>query len=187
MDGYLRELDHLRLIEPHEQGWQTPIQTPDEWHRGSADMRGLEVAWSLVRSQGLSVLGGYRWARVEYDVQSRGRYTPRFHRDHELELAPSFRHGSHTWSARVSLRSGIPYPEGYPYAEPGSRLPMYHRVDVGWGRDVGSWAIRASVANVLLNVNALGYWYYEDEDRTAREARKDGFRVLPFLKAEFRW
>ena len=60
---------------------------------------------------------------------------------------------------------------------------MYHRVDVGWGRDVGSWAIRASVANLLLNVNALGYWHF-GPDRTARE---DGFAVLPFLKAEFRW
>ena len=186
VDGYLRELDHLRLAaDPYP---RSAIADPEEWEPASGSMRGLEVGWSLVRSQGLSVLGGYRWARVEYDVQSRGRYAPRFHRDHELELAPSFRHGSHTWSARISIRSGIPYPEDHPDAEPGSRLPMYHRADVGWGRDIGSWLIRASVANLLLNVNALGYWYYEeDKDRGAREARKDGFRVLPFLKAEFRW
>ena len=200
IDGYLRELGHLRLAaDPYP---RSAIVDPEEWEPASGRMRGLEVAWSLVRSRGLSVLGGYRWARVEYDVQPRegyarpqelpewsgGRYTPRFHRDHELELAPSFRHGSHTWSARVSLRSGIPYPEDHPFVEPGSRLPMYHRVDVGWGRDVGSWAIRASVANLLLKVNALGYWYFEeDEDRGARDAREDGFRVLPFLKAEFRW
>ena len=197
IDGYLRELDHLRLgADPF---LFSAFVDSAELESASGSMRGLEVAWSLVRSQGLSVLGGYRWAWVEYDVQSRGgykprplpewsrgSYTPRFHRDHELELAPSFRHGYHTWSVRVSLRSGIGirYPEGHYDVERGGRLPMYHRVDVGWGRDVGSWAIRASVANLLLNVNALGYWYYGRPDRTARE---DGFALLPFLKAEFRW
>ncbi len=175
VDGYLRELDHLRLIEPHEQGWQTPIQTPDEWHRGSADMGGVEVSWSLVRRRGLSLLGGYRWARVVYETGLRGRYTPRFHRDHELELAPSLRYGAHTWSARVSLRSPI-----------ARGLPIYHRVDVGWGRDVGSWAIRASVANLFFTRNALGIW--PPREPGGDELRQDGITVpLPFLTAEFQW
>jgi len=175
VDGYLRDLDHLRLIEPHEQGWRYPIQTPDEWHRGSADMGGVEVSWSLVRRRGLSLLGGYRWARVVYETELRGRYTPRFHRDHELELAPSLSYGAHTWSARISLRSPI-----------GRGLPIYRRVDVGWGRDVGSWAIRASVSNLFFTRNALGIW--PPRDPGGDELREDGIAApLPFLKAEFRW
>ena len=175
VDGYLRDLDHLRLIEPHEQGYQLPIQTPDEWHRGSADMGGVEVSWSLVRRRGLSLLGGYRWARVVYETELRGSYTPRFHRNHELELAPSLRYGAHTWSARISLRSPI-----------ARDLPIYRRVDVGWGRDVGSWAIRASVANLFFTRNALGIW--PPRDPGGAELRQDGITVpLPFLKAEFRW
>ncbi|MCE2398272.1 MAG: TonB-dependent receptor [Gemmatimonadetes bacterium] len=175
VDGYLRDLDHLRLIEPHEQDYQSPIQTPDEWHRGSADMGGVEVSWSLVHTRGLSLLGGYRWARVVYETERRGRYTPRFHRDHELELAPSLSYGAHTWSARVSLRSPI-----------ARGLPIYRRVDVGWGRDVGSWAIRASVANLFFSRNALGIW--PPRDPGGAELRQDGITVpLPFLEAEFRW
>ena len=175
VDGYLRDLDHLRLIEPHERGWRYPIQTPDEWHRGNADMGGVEVSWSLVRRRGLSLLGGYRWARVVYETERRGRYTPRFHRDHELEMAPSLSYGAHTWSARVSLRSPI-----------GRDLPIYHRVDVGWGRDVGSWAIRASVANLFFSRNALGIWPPRDPGGDA--LREDGIAApLPFLEAEFRW
>ena len=175
VDGYLRDLDHLRLIEPHERGWRYPIQTADEWHHGSADMGGVEVSWSLVRRRGLSLLGGYRWARVVYETELRGRYTPRFHRDHELELAPSLGYGAHTWSARISLRSPI-----------ARGLPIYHRVDVGWGRDVGSWAIRASVANLFFSRNALGIW--PPREPGGAELRQDGITVpLPFLKAEFRW
>lgn len=82
---------------------------------------------------------------------------------------------AHTWSARISLRSPI-----------GRGLPIYRRVDVGWGRDVGSWVIRASVANLFFTRNALGIW--PPREPGGDELREDGIAApLPFLKAEFRW
>lgn len=184
IDGYMRDLDHLRLAaSSHSAG--LVFRSPEDWRAASAEMHGVEASWSWVRSRGLSVVGGYRWARVDYDVESLGSYVPRYHRDHELELAPSFRRGVHTWSARISIRSGIRYPTDFPESDR-THLDMYHRVDVGWGRVVGSWAIRASVANVLLNRNAFGVLPDEGEP-ASRWYRRHGLALIPFLKAELRW
>ena len=184
IDGYVRDLDHLRLVAGP--GHRVSVfQNPEEWLAASAEMRGVEASWSWVRSRGLSVLGGYRWARVEYDVESLGSYVPRFHRDHELELVPSLRRGAHTWSARVSIRSGLRYPFHFPERDR-TRLEMYHRVDVGWAHTVGSWTVRAAVANALLNHNAFGILPDAGEP-ASRWYRRHGLGLLPFLKAELRW
>ena len=161
LDSYARELDNLRLpafdFNPIE---VAVLGNPAQWELASGAARGIEATWSWLPDRGLSALGTYRWARVSRTVSTRS-YTPRFHRDHELELGMSYRHGTASWSARFSLRSGQPvtpvlalarlsaslpwshYPEeghlvetrllagGYNSEE----LPRYARMDVGWRRE----------------------------------------------------
>ena len=127
-------------------------------------------------------MGTYRWASVSRTVSSRS-YVPRFHRDHELELVASYRHGASSWSARFSLRSGQPVtpllvlgkvateppwnffdlpgpPRGHTRLLAGEynsgRLRRYARLDVGWRRESEvSWFGGGSVTLYASVANLL--------------------------------
>ncbi|MDE2761607.1 MAG: TonB-dependent receptor plug domain-containing protein [Gemmatimonadota bacterium] len=184
LDAYTRILDHLRLPDPGANpGTGTVLTDPSLWKLATGTARGIEAAWSWTGDRGLSVLGSYRWARVSRTVGSR-TYTPRFHRDHEFELASSYGHGASSWSARVSLASGQPetpwlvivrapdvrFSERYDNAVllageyNSARLPYYARVDVGWRRESevswfggGSVVPYVTVANLLNRRNVVGW------------------------------
>jgi len=162
--------------------------------------------------RGIAVLGGYRWARVSRTVVSR-TYTPRFHRDHELELGSSYDRGASSWSARVSLRSGQPVTPllaivraaEYRTGSPGrivplgggynsARLPHYLRIDVGWRRERevswfggGSLVPYISVANLFNLPNVVG-WEMEKADSGGFEkVYVPQLPMIPFFGVEFRF
>ncbi|MCE2397539.1 MAG: TonB-dependent receptor [Gemmatimonadetes bacterium] len=183
LDLYARELDRLRLPAFESNPIEVPaLGNPARWERASGAARGIEATWSWLPDRGLSALGTYRWARVSRTVSTRS-YTPRFHREHELELGASYRRGTSSWSARFSLRSGQPvtpvlaiarlspslpwthYPEyglpvdtrllagGYNSEE----LPRYARMDVGWRRESDVSWFGGGVATVYASVANLFY------------------------------
>ena len=165
LEAYARWLDGLRLPDPSFEGDSLARRVlfgdPSKWEVSSGTARGIEASWSWMDDERISILGSYRWALVSRTVDSL-TYTPRFHRDHEFELVPSYSRGASSWSARVSLRSGQPVtqvlavvPVTIPWPGPNSgfghrqdqdahatfrgaynsaRLPHYARIDVGWRR-----------------------------------------------------
>ena len=214
LDAYARSLDHLRLpdVDPH------PIRAavlddPSQWEMASGRARGIEASGSWMWDLGLSILGSYRWASVSRTVGPR-TYTPRFHRDHELELGSSYTNGASLWSARVSLRSGQPTTPwlavvpvttnlgndvvrmllGGEYNS--VKLPHYARIDVGWRHESevswfggGSVVPYVSVANLFSLPNVVG-WVPEPHD-TAEIMRARVYRrqlpMVPFFGLEFRF
>ena len=181
LDAYARELANLRLPAFESNPIEVPVLgDPAQWERASGTARGIEATWSWLPDRGLSALGTYRWARVSRTVSSR-TFTPRFHREHELELGASYGRGTSSWSARLSLRSGQPvtpvlalarlsaslpwslYPEdglpvdtrllagGYNSEE----LPRYARMDVGWRRESEVSWFGGGVATVYASVANL--------------------------------
>lgn len=183
LDAYTRSLDHLRIPvpEPHP-GAGTVLVDPSLWRQATGTARGIEATWSWIDDRGLSLLGSYRWARASRTVGAR-TYTPRFHRDHELEMGASFRRGAHTWSARAALGSGQPHTPllvripGHNVRENSreewefeydpravllggrynsARLPHLARVDVGWHREIGvSWLGGGSLVPYVTVANLL--------------------------------
>ena len=101
LDAYIRMLDHLRLPDPGVKPITgTVLGDPSLWGVATGTARGIEASWSWVGDRGMSMLGSYRWAGVSRTVGSR-TYTPRFHRNHELELGSAYLQGVSQWSARV--------------------------------------------------------------------------------------
>ena len=179
LEAYARRLDGLRLPDPSFEGDSLAARVllgdPSKWDVSSGAARGIEASWSWMDDGRISVVGSYRWALVSRTVDSL-TYTPRFHRDHEFELIPSYTRSASSWSARVSLRSGQPVtqvlavvPVTIPWPVPNSvyfrhrqyqdahaafgdrynsaRLPYYARIDVGWRRESEvSWFGGGSVA-----------------------------------------
>ena len=200
VDAYRRELENLRLPEVGN----VPLEgfvlgDPALWEDASGSARGVEVSWSWVRERGLSVLGSYRWARVERTVGGL-TYTPRFHRDHELEAALSWRAGSSSWSAKWSLRSGQPFTEwvevwgriiGGEYNA--ARLPGYTRLDLGWRRESetswfggGTLVPYVSVANLLNRTNIVAARPEHDVERGLVQEYRRQLPVVPSFGVEFR-
>ena len=108
LDAYTRRLDHLRLPDLGSDPTRgTVLGDPSLWELASGTAHGIEMSWSWMWDRRITVLGNYRWAEVSRTVESR-TYTPRFHRDHEFELASSYRYGASSWSVRISVRSGQP-------------------------------------------------------------------------------
>ena len=161
LDAYARVLDNLRLPELGNNPIEVAVLgNPAQWKLAGGTARGIEASWSWLPDRGFSALGTYRWARVSRTVSSR-TFTPRFHREHELELGASYVRGASSWSARFSLRSGQPVtpvlvlagraaslpwthgPEGRRTIVPkllaggynSARLPHYARIDLGWRRE----------------------------------------------------
>lgn len=157
METYARWLENLRLpvlgSNPFE---HAALLTPDSRQVASGTAHGIEASWSWADPGRASVTGSYRWARASRTVGG-DTYTPRFHRDHEAELAVGLERGASTWSARLSARSGQPTTPVVAllpfagYKSPDSdlnviidnalhlsgaynsaRLPSYFRIDVGW-------------------------------------------------------
>ncbi len=183
LDAYTRLLDHIRLPapEPHP-GAGTVLVDPSLWRQATGTARGIEATWSWIDDRGLSLLGSYRWARASRTVGAR-TYTPRLHRDHELEVGASFRRGAHTWSARAVLGSGQPHTPllvripGHNVRENSmeewesvydpravllggrynsARLPHLARVDMGWRREIGvSWLGGGSLVPYVTVANLL--------------------------------
>ncbi len=166
VEAYARWLDHLRLFRLVEADVidARPYATPASQELASGSAQGLELSWSWIRAGRGSLVGSYRWGRAKRTVQGI-EYTPRFHRDHELELSTGLERGSSLWSLRFSGRSGQPMTESFvalayhgvrwpdsrlraiddaalflsgAYNE--ARLPSYFRIDFGWrtSREV-SW------------------------------------------------
>ena len=191
LDAYTRILDHLRLPDPGANpgnpGTGTVLADPSRWEPATGTARGIEATWSWSGDRGLSVLGGYRWARVSRTVGSR-TYTPRFHREHEFELGSSYMHGASSWSARISLASGQPQTPWLVIVRApdvrtdnfsktrfdnavllageynSARLPHYARVDLGWRRESevswfggGSVVPYVTVANIFNRRNVVGW------------------------------
>ncbi len=163
LDAYARRMDGLRI----------PVSEPGEYPPGepalgdlsarmvgSGTAAGVEASWSWGRGP-LSTVGSYRWSRATRTVENM-TYTPRFHRDHELEVGAAVESGRSTWSARFSLRSGQPTTRTLAVMPIGDhdhqerddilyvvfmgdynaeRLPAYVRLDLGWRRT--PWEFRA--------------------------------------------
>ena len=213
LDAYARTLDHLRLPDLGANPIRASVLgDPALWNLASGGARGIEASWSWMWDGRMSVIGSYRWAKVSRTVRGR-TYTPRFHRDHEFELASSYRRGASSWSARFSLRSGQPatpfvaFVPGEKYLEDGSdivplageynsaRLPHYARIDVGWRRESevpwfggGSVVPFFSVANLFSVPNVVG-WLMERDSRTGeiRRVYRRQLPTIPFVGAEFRF
>lgn len=200
IDAYRRALDNLRLPKIGN----VPLEgfvlgDPALWEMARGSARGVEVSWSWVRERGLSALGSYRWARVERKVGELA-YTPRFHRDHELEAALSWRTGASAWSARLSLRSGQPFTDwveawgriiGGEYNA--ARLPGYTRLDLGWRRESetswfggGTLVPYVSVANLLNRTNIVAARPESDSHRPITRDYRRQLPVIPFFGLEFR-
>jgi len=207
-------LDNLRLPEPGAKPLTgLVLGDPSRWEVASGTARGIDASWSWMGARGLSLLGSYRWARVSRAAGSR-TYTPRFHRDHELELGSSYQHGASLWSARLSLRSGQPVTPllgigpirrkgpsertelltiGGDYNS--ARLPRYVRIDVGWRRETtvswlggGSVVPYVSVANLFSLPNVVGWVVqrgWHSHDLERVYLRQ--LPMIPFMGVEFRF
>jgi len=214
LDAYARMLDNLRLPEPGAKPLTgLVLGDPSRWEVASGTARGIEASWIWMGDRGLSLLGSYRWARVSRAAGSR-TYTPRFHRDHELELGSSYQHGASLWSARLSLRSGQPVTPllgivpirrqgpsehtelltlGGDYNS--ARLPRYVRIDVGWRRETtvswlggGSVVPYVSVANLFSLPNVVGWVVqrgWHSHDLERVYLRQ--LPMIPFMGVEFRF
>ncbi len=214
LDAYARTLDHLRLpaLGADPLG-SAVLGDPSLWEIASGRARGIEASWSWMSDRGITVLGGYRWAGVSRTVGSR-TFTPRFHRDHELELGSSYRRGASSWSARVSLRSGQPVtpllaivraakyqdylqdpgllPLGGEYNS--AKLQRYVRIDVGWRRErevswLGGGLVvpYVSVANVFNLPNVVGWEMEEDGSGEFEKVYVRQLPMIPFFGVEFRF
>ena len=153
LDAYARKMDNLRLPAlPEDPLEALPLGDPSLRLAGSGTATGVEASWSWADGP-LSTVGSYRWSRAARTVGN-VTYTPRFHRDHEVEFGAALESGRSMWSARFSLRSGQPttsvaiVPIGHhgsgenPYIRwvihegehNAARLPHYLRLDLGWRR-----------------------------------------------------
>ncbi len=166
IEAYARQLEHLRLFPLiRKDAFDAELfETPASQELASGSGQGLELSWSWTRTGRGSLVGSYRWGRAKRTVQG-VEYTPRFHRDHELELSTGLERGASLWSLRFSGRSGQPITEllaalpdaGFRWPDSDiraiedyalfvlgkyneGRLPMYFRIDFGWrtSREV-SW------------------------------------------------
>ena len=215
LDAYTRELDNLRLPALGDKPITgAALGDPSLWEVASGTARGIETSWSWFSSRGLTVLGSYRWSKVSRTLGSM-TYTPRFHRDHELELGGSYERGASSWSARMSVRTGQPttpvvavvpfepygtrwldlVPLGGEYNS--GRLPRYGRLDVGWrhGTEVswfggGSVVPYLSVANLFSLPNVVG-WLVDTsrgaQGRTIEKVYVPQLPMIPFFGVEFRF
>lgn len=162
LEGYVRWLNNLRLPPLGANPLASHLLVPlDARPVGSGTVRGIEASWNWVH-RGSSVLGSYRWSRVNRTVAGH-TYVPRFHRDHEGELSANLRRGASIWSLRFSARSGQPTTPlmaflpftGHRFPDESTqqvtygvlniageynsvKLPPYIRIDVGWR---GSWNV----------------------------------------------
>ena len=216
LDAYARQLDNLRLPELGDEPIEVPVLgDPAQWALASGTARGIEASWSWLPDRGISALGTYRWARVSRTVASR-TYTPRFHRDHELELGASYRHGASSWSARFSLRSGQPVtpvlaiaavaglipwsytPEGRYTVTRGlvggynsATLPRYARMDMGWRRESEvSWfggGVVTLYASVANFFNRANVVGWKPEGHGFTLVSLRQLPVIPSFGAEFRF
>ena len=215
LDAYTRRLDHLRLPDLGADPIRGAVLgDPSLWELASGTAHGIEASWSWMWDRRISVLGSYRWARVSRTVESQ-TYTPRFHRDHEFELASSYRRGASSWAVRISVRSGQPvtpllanvrvarYPGGA-RSDFGSvplggeynsaKLPYYARIDAGWRRESevswfggGSLVPYASVANLFSLPNVVGWVMEKPLTGEAEKVYTPQLPMLPFFGVEFRF
>ena len=184
LDAYTRLLDHIRLPapEPHP-GAGTVLVDPSLWRQATGTARGIEATWSWIDDRGLSLLGSYRWARASRTVGAR-TYTPRLHRDHELEVGailqarrahlvgpgcPGLGAAAHPVAghrSRVITYERTVWRSGSPCMHPravllggrynSARLPHLARVDMGWRREIGvSWLGGGSLVPYVTVANLL--------------------------------
>ncbi len=213
LDAYARALDNLRLPPLGKRpSIRTALADPLRWEISSGTARGIETTTSWISGSGFSMLQSYRWARVSREVGSR-KYTPRFHREHELEVGMVYAPGSSSWSARFSLRSGQPETEVLALAAANeynrgeaeivvlggeynaSRLPHYVRIDIGWRRENqvswfggGTLVPYVSVANLFSLPNVVGWRAQQDYDNLEVEkVYMPQLPMLPFFGVDFRF
>ncbi len=214
LDAYTRFLDNLRLPDPGAKPLTgIVLGDPAQWDAASGTARGIEATWSWMGDRGFSLLGSYRWARVSRTAGSR-TYTPRFHRDHELELGSSYRQGASLWSARLSLRSGqpvtpllavVPLRRQGPYEHTelltiggeynSAKLPHYARIDLGWRRESevswfggGSVVPYVSVANLFSLPNVVGWVTQRGwHSHNLERVYMRQIPMIPFVGVEFRF
>lgn len=209
VDSYWRWLENLRMPHYGTRVLDRPVLgDPDLWELAEGSARGVETSWSWVRERGLSVLGSYRWAVVTRAQEGIAAYTPRFHRDHELEMLAAYRGVLGSVSVQMSFRSGQPQtprlgnvwlPIYWSYHGRiawiggwynSGRLPHYARVDVSWRR---GWRVGwfgggelipyVSVANLLDTPNVVA-WRPRGVDG---EEWSTQLPLVPFAGAEFRF
>jgi len=213
LDAYARMLDHLRLPPLGKRpSIRTALADPSRWEVASGTARGIETTTSWISDSGFSMLGTYRWARVQRTVGLR-KYTPRFHREHELEVGTAYAPGASSWSARFSLRSGQPETEVLALAAANEyhrgeaelvvlggeynagRLPHYMRIDIGWRRDSpvswfggGTLTPYVSVANLFSLPNVVGWRVRQDfGDLDVEKVYLPQLPMLPFFGVDFRF
>lgn len=153
--GYVRRMEGLRLLPLGISPLRGPaVVDPDTQHVGRGNGRGVELSGSW-KANNIQIVGSYVWSSASRTVDGE-TYIPRFHRDHEMDLAAAVTRGSSVFSARFTARSGQPYtpldallPVMLP-RDPGGaathlggfvalggryntgHLPSYSRLDLGW-------------------------------------------------------
>ncbi|MCE2398515.1 MAG: TonB-dependent receptor [Gemmatimonadetes bacterium] len=207
VDSYWRWLENLRMPHYGARVLDRPVLgDPGLWELAEGSARGIETSWSWVRERGLSVLGSYRWAVVTR-TQEGIAYTPRFHRDHELEMLAAYRGVLGSVSAQLSFRSGQPqtpwlgdvwlpgYRDSFGHAARvggwynSGRLRHYARVDVSWRREWrvgwfggGELTPYVSVANLFDTPNVVAWLPTWDGEEWSAQ-----IPLVPFAGVEFRF
>ena len=179
LEAYARWLANLHLPAPGPNPFENAVLLSSGSRELASGMaQGIEASWSWADPGRANLVGSYRWGRALRTV-GEDTYTPRFHRDHEAELAASLERGASRWSVRLSARSGQPTTPVLAllpftgYKSPDSdmtvisddvvhlageynsgRLPSYFRIDLGWrsSKEV-SWFGGGSLAPYASVVN----------------------------------
>ncbi|MBX6364339.1 MAG: TonB-dependent receptor [Gemmatimonadetes bacterium] len=178
--AYTRSMAGLRLLPLGRAPIDGPVLVAsDSQQVGRGAGKGLELSAQWRRGT-FDAVASYRWSLDSRTVNGE-TYTPRFHRDHELDAAFSLHFGESSLSARLSARSGQPYtpllalvpvvpPVGPDGGDAGARgvvalggrynagrLPGYVRLDLGWQAEkrTSIFGVRGTVVPYAALLNAL--------------------------------
>lgn len=172
---------------------------------GKTNVYGIEL--SLKRTTGKFMgMVNYTWSKVERKEtgnNSGSYFNPFYERRHDITLI-----GSYDLSNRINVSASWVYMSGNPYNQAyskyeirgveiplysdalyNSRMPAYHRMDIGMKYKFGKiekfrHSISLSVYNVYSRTNSL-FYFYSDYDNAFRMYRFYTFKIFPSFSYEF--
>jgi hypothetical protein len=129
IDAYARRMRNLVLGPRVGDPLDTPALITDEYRIGQGTSQGVEA---MARWQLTAVDLGFNYALAHTQRRVGSvTYTPRFERQHRLDLTSVYRASTRTLlSARLTLASGQPYTPALTARPNSARMPGYARLDV---------------------------------------------------------